>query len=561
MLENTRLAIRLSILVVIGVIFVSIMTLYALSAMSDINGRLESVYKDRLEPAIQLADIQDKMHRIRTLMVMVAQAEAPAVIKAPLELAGQADQRIAERLKDYLATYITPEERQFYEAWEAAWKDYTESRNRTVTLARSGAFADAARNAFTDAAPRFEAALAAMSRLIAYQETEAANLYRQANAAYSRAQTLTVGLLLACAVICTLVASVIVRSITRPLGQIVGVMERLSAGDTAVQITGEQRRDELGTIARAVAVFKSNAIAKQAMETRQAAMKQAAEAERRQALSQMADRFESSVRSIVAAVGTAATRMQGNAQQLSATAEQTNRQSMAVASAAEQASSNVATVASATEELSASVEEISRQVAQSAHIATAAVHEAEQTNETVSGLATAAQKIGEVVELINSIASQTNLLALNATIEAARAGDAGKGFAVVAGEVKHLANQTAQATDEIQAQVGQMQRVTQQVVEAIRAISQTIRRMSGIAATIASAVEQQGSSTQEIARNVQQAATGTRAVSGNIADVTRAASETGTMAGEVLEAATSLAGQSQHLQQAVDGFIAQVRTG
>jgi methyl-accepting chemotaxis protein len=189
------------------------------------------------------------------------------------------------------------------------------------------------------------------------------------------------------------------------------------------------------------------------------------------------------------------------------------------------------------------------------------VDEADRTNATVSGLQDAAQKIGEVVQLINDIAAQTNLLALNATIEAARAGDAGKGFAVVASEVKNLANQTAKATEDIQSQVGQMQSVTGNTVDAIKNITGTIRRMSEIATTIASAVEEQGAATREIARNIQEAARGTQEVSSNIGGVVQAADETGRGAGQTLDAARSLNQHADRLGHEVESFIGTIRRG
>ncbi|MBB1091428.1 methyl-accepting chemotaxis protein, partial [Rhodopseudomonas palustris] len=165
----------------------------------------------------------------------------------------------------------------------------------------------------------------------------------------------------------------------------------------------------------------------------------------------------------------------------------------------------------------------------------------------------------DVVDLINTIASQTNLLALNATIEAARAGDAGRGFAVVASEVKALAEQTAKATEQISQQVGGIQSATGQSVASIREISGTIARMSEIAATIASAVEEQGAATQEISRNVHHAAAGTHEVSVNIVEVQRGASETGSASAQVLTAAHSLAHDSARLKDEVSRFLRTVR--
>jgi methyl-accepting chemotaxis protein len=266
---------------------------------------------------------------------------------------------------------------------------------------------------------------------------------------------------------------------------------------------------------------------------------------------QMANR----VKDVVGIVASAASEMEASAQSMSATAEETNRQSTAVAAASEQAATNVQTVASAAEELSASIREIQQQMTNSARIAQQAVEQVDRTDTTVTGLVQAADKIGEVVNLISDIASQTNLLALNATIEAARAGEAGKGFAVVASEVKNLANQTAKATEEIGQQIAAMQTATGESVQAIRGIGETIKQISEVTTTVASAVEEQGAATQEISRNVQQAAAGTQEVSSNITGVSQAATQTGTAAGQVLNAARELAQQGQQLNTEIDGFL------
>ncbi|MBC7580322.1 MAG: methyl-accepting chemotaxis protein, partial [Tardiphaga sp.] len=249
----------------------------------------------------------------------------------------------------------------------------------------------------------------------------------------------------------------------------------------------------------------------------------------------------------------------GSAGTLTATAERSEQLTTLVAAASEEASTNVQSVASATEEMASSVNEISRQVQDSARIASEAVVQAQTTNDRVAELAKAAARIGDVVELINTIAGQTNLLALNATIEAARAGEAGRGFAVVASEVKALAEQTARATGEISQQINGIQAATRESVNAIREIGDTIGRMSEIASTIASAVEEQGAATQEISRNVQQAAQGTQQVSANITDVQRGASETGSASSKVLTAAKSLSGESARLKLEVSKFLSSVR--
>ncbi len=269
--------------------------------------------------------------------------------------------------------------------------------------------------------------------------------------------------------------------------------------------------------------------------------------------------FDETMKSLFQAISAASHQMAETANILTGTVEETGQRSAAVSAASEEASSNVQTVAAAAEELSSSIGEISRQVQESTGITNNAVEEVTHINGTVQSLAEAAQKIGDVVSLINDIASQTNLLALNATIEAARAGEAGKGFAVVASEVKSLANQTAKATEEIAAQISAMQSATGASVEAIKGIGTTINRVSEIATSIASAVEEQGSATQEIARNIQQAAAGTAEVSSNIAGVAEAANETSKTASEVQRASEELAKQADIMRAEVDKFFTRVK--
>ena len=356
-----------------------------------------------------------------------------------------------------------------------------------------------------------------------------------------------------------LVAVLIGLSITRPLQRLAGAMRKIASGDLATDVPDRKRRDELGGMADAVQVFKDSMIRTEALTAERETAKLAAAAAQKAALANTADAFEAEMGQVVAMLSSGATELQATAQSMATTATRTNDQASSVAASAEEASAGVQMVAAAAEQLTASIHEISRQVAQSAAITTRAVADARRTDAIVQALAKGAQKIGDVVSLITSIAAQTNLLALNATIEAARAGDAGKGFAVVASEVKNLATQTVKATEEIGAQIAQIQGATTEAVQAITAIGATIDEVSQIADSIAIAVEQQGSATAEIARNVQQTAASTQDVTANIAGVSQAANDTGGAANEVLHAAQDLSRQAEQLTSQISNFVDGIR--
>jgi methyl-accepting chemotaxis protein len=407
-------------------------------------------------------------------------------------------------------------------------------------------------------ADRLIAALGDFSRRSAETSESVAAHAREGASAAVTINIVVVAIGIAAALIVSLLLG---RSVTRPITTLVAVTRRLANGDSGVAVPFLDQRDEVGSMAQAIQVFKKNAAEMELLRAeRQEAEAHAATA-RKAEMQELADSFETAVGNIVDAVSTSASELEAAAGTLTHTAETTQELAGVVANASEAASSNVQSVATATEELTSSVREIARQVQESGKIAGEAVHQAENTDARISELSRAAGRIGDVVKLITAIAEQTNLLALNATIEAARAGDAGRGFAVVAQEVKALAAQTAKATDEIGTQIAGMQSATRDSVAAIQEIAGTIGRVSQIASTIAAAVEEQGAATQEIARSVQQASHGTAQVAANITNVNKGATETGSASGRVLASARSLSSESNRLKTEVKGFLAGIRVG
>ncbi len=367
-----------------------------------------------------------------------------------------------------------------------------------------------------------------------------------------------IGIIVIAILVCSTLGFFIGRSITKPMSDLTSDMRRLADGDTNIEVKGAEGRNELSQMARAVLVFRDNAIERERLAGEQAASTTQREA-RARAVEALVQEFEALANSAINGVRSAAGNLEETASSLIEASTRVTDEARAAGHAANSASENVTAAATGAEELALSIQEIEQQALKSTEVSSRAVTEANRTSETMGGLATAATRIGEVVSLIEAIASQTNLLALNATIEAARAGEAGKGFAVVAQEVKTLASQTASATQEIARQIGAIQEASADAGVAIERVSGIISETSSIAAAVAGAVEQQTASVQSIAGNVARASNEAQSGSSAMASVEELAASARMVADDVANLATGLSKEAQRLEEAVSGFLREVQ--
>ncbi len=517
-----------------SIIFISITGYVGLKDTKQSNISLASIYNNRIVPITLLNDNQKHLlinnSNLLSLLITDGKEEFDKYVS-------EIDNRsitFNDNIKQYEKNKLDTKERKLLDELKLSLKNYREVRTNYINLIKEGKKQEAY-SLFTENHKYIDLTVSKSEELLQH----AVYLAEQtdiANNAMAKAAEEEILIVIIIAIAVGLGFGWFVSNIiSNPIKEMTANISELSLEQTDFVINDTDRKDEIGTMARALEIARANIIKKLELEEkeRQNIAKREARALK---MEELTNSFKKNVSEMMEAVEYATEEMRNTSDNMTSIAEDTSTKATAVAAAAEQATANVSTVATATEELASSIQEISRQVTMATDIARKASDEATKTENIFTELKTSSQKIGEVVGLINDIADQTNLLALNATIEAARAGDAGKGFAVVANEVKALAKQTAKATEEISEQISTSQKNTNNAVSAINVITKTISDIVEVIASIMASVEQQDVATQEIACNVAQASAGTSDVTNNILLVSRATSETGNSAETALVA-------------------------
>ncbi len=579
--ENCRFSVRLGIGFGLLVLLLVATGLVAGNQISTIGELTENLNRHPLAVTRAAGNIRAGIFAMHRSMKDAAAASSIAELEDARETVKAFETEVLENFDVIEERFLGDLSR--VEAFRARFVEWREKRDAVFRLKRLGDDGGALEVTRGDGAALVEDLISEADWVVGFARDKSGEFMANARRTRSASSWILGGFIPVALLAGGAIATVVTRSVTRPMDSLRGAMDSLAKGQIETDVPHTERQDEIGNMAKTVLVFKRNAIEKARAEEEQRKAEEEAkrleeqqraeerkrqelereEAERTRRRAEELDRlvrdFESQVTEAMQCLTSASSELAATSDSLLDVASKTSEQSDRVAMAGSSASENVSTVSSSAEELTSSIREIAGQVESANTVAEKAVGEVRNSSEHVKSLSGTAGRVGEIVTLITDIAEQTNLLALNATIEAARAGEAGKGFAVVASEVKSLATQTRKAIEEISGLVEEIQSASGQAVSGIDSINAVIEQVSAANASIASAIDQQSAATQEIARSVQAASDSTRQVSEEIGGVSEGASHTGSAAEQVKQSASELESMTTALKNNIDVFIEGVR--
>jgi methyl-accepting chemotaxis protein len=559
--QGVPMTLKTRIMTTMAVILISFLGLggFALQRLGTVQGAAEDITANWLPGMRLIGDLSEETLRFRIQVLRSMQLTDTDKLQEASGMMSASGEKAAALLSDYRRGSVSsPAEAALLEETQRSWNTYLELVRPILEVNRNGNQEAARLRIEAIGRPAYQAFEAARNRLRDFNVAGSVQAAQESQSVYTGAFWLILSALVLGGLLLLGITLNLISSICSPVLRLTGTMDRMAGGDLNQAVTGQDRKDEIGSMARALEVFRAKVHEGERLASAQVAADRMQQ-ERGRKLEELVREFGGETQQGLETLHNATERLNATAGQMTQMAEEGSRLTSTLAHASEGASSNAQTAAAATEELTASIGEITRQVGRSAEVSRRAVAETERTDRTVRELAETANKIGDVVRLIADIAGQTNLLALNATIEAARAGEAGKGFAVVASEVKSLASQTAKATEEIGQQVAAIQGATGLAVEAIRSIAGVVAEIDQTASAIAAAVEEQGAATQEIARNIAGTAESAAAVSRETGVVRSSAESSGKAAASVRGAAVELGQTTSKLRSQVERFLNMVR--